>query len=100
MVTRLIQRYQTQDISIPFKFAILIGGPCPKEYDDTHENLIDISSLHIYGTSDSILEKCKALTRIYKNSTILEHNEGHNIPSVSTNTYESIKKFIYDQSFH
>lgn len=101
MVTRLIHRYQSQEgMAIPFKFAILIGGSTPKEFDNTYENSIDIQSLHIYGTADPILEKCKSLEKIYKNPIILEHNEGHNIPSINTNTYESITKFIHDQSLH
>ena len=100
MVTRLIHRYQSQDMAIPFKFAILIGGSTPKEFDSTHENIIDITSLHIYGRTDPIYEKSQMLEKLYKNSTTLEHDEGHNIPSINANIYESIKKFIYDETFH
>jgi predicted esterase len=97
MVTRLLYKYQSQDKPIPFKFAVLIGGVPPKEIND---NAVDIDSLHIYGRSDPVYEKSKILEKIYNNqrSVALEHDEGHNIPSINTNIYSDIKEWLYYKS--
>lgn len=97
MVTRLLHTYQNKEIPLPFKFAVLIGGVPPKEIN---ENSVDIDSLHIYGKSDPAYEKSKILEKIYNNqrSLVLEHDEGHNIPSINTNIYSAIKEWLYYKS--
>lgn len=97
MVTRLIHRYQSQDIRVPFKYAILISGVPPKEIDN---GIVDIDSLHIFGTGDPFYEKSKILKEVYSNekAVVLEHNEGHNIPSINTNTYSFIKEWMDNKS--
>ena len=96
MVTRIIHRYQSQNIPVPFKYAVLISGVPPKEIDN---GIVDIDSLHIYGTGDPAYEKSKILKEVYNNekAVVLEHNEGHNIPSINTNIYSFIKGWLYDK---
>jgi len=94
MVTRLLRvTVETR----PFKFAILIGGVVSK-MNDTSDDKICFPSLHLYGSADPLYESCKNLEKFYDENqrTSMEHNEGHNIPSIRTTLYPSIKTWIYE----
>lgn len=97
MVTRLVNRYQSQDKPIPFKYTVLISGVPPTEINS---NSIDIDSLHIYGKADPLYEKSKTLKDLYNDEKVflLEHDEGHNIPSINTNIYSNINQWLYSKS--
>lgn len=53
-------------------------------------------SLHIMGTADPLLSRSNALLRYYdsNHAQVLQHGEGHNIPSMRTGLYPSIKEWI------
>ncbi len=53
-------------------------------------------SLHVMGKLDYVLPLSNQLASMYdpeKRSSII-HNEGHNIPTVRSNTYDAIKHWI------
>eukprot|EP01034_Spumella_vulgaris_P026153 gene26153-32688_t len=60
---------------------------------------INLRSLHIAGLSDPLLPRSRALIQLYSehNRKVLEHSEGHNIPSMRTDLYPAIKQWIYGE---
>jgi predicted esterase len=77
------------------KYIICIGGV------ETYTPLkfkIKIKSLHLMGQEDEHLEQSKLLVNCYDKecATIIEYNEGHNIPSIRTGIYHLIKKWVWE----
>jgi Serine hydrolase (FSH1) len=61
------------------------------------EPLFRIPSLHIMGQEDPLLPENLILESLYAaipERVTLSHIEGHNIPSIRTNIYPQIQKFI------
>eukprot|EP01038_Epipyxis_sp_PR26KG_P009677 gene9677-13030_t len=115
MVTRLAQLLNDNDIRFihkqPFKFVVLIGGIPPRnnsqvEYNDRVKDSITapskllIPNLHIIGRADPLLPLCQKLLGYYDDSSRSElyHEEGHNIPSIRTGLYPSIRQWIKAKS--
>ena len=91
--------------SLP-SMIILIGGvepPLPLsgnllEKEKGLEKVV-FSSLHVMGLADPLLPRSRALRLLFHSDyvTILEHEEGHHIPSIRTCTYHLIKKWIWEK---
>jgi hypothetical protein len=92
-----------------FQFVVLIGGVEPEDWSvlpDTKDGVssstvrLHTPSLHIIGQSDPYHPNSKILEQIYdeKSRTTLIHSEGHNIPSIKTDLYPTIKEWIYFHS--
>jgi Serine hydrolase (FSH1) len=63
--------------------------------------LLRTPSLHIMGQADPLLPESKVLKDLYVDSTsriIMMHEEGHNVPSIRTNLYPAIQRFLVDQN--
>lgn len=61
------------------------------------EGLLRIPSLHIMGEIDPLLPDSLILESLYSavpERVTLTHAEGHNIPSIRTNIYPQIQKFL------
>lgn len=61
--------------------------------------MLNIPSLHLIGTEDEHLPFCNLLVERYDAGLrkILTYPEGHNIPSIRTNLYPTIKFWIQEQ---
>jgi predicted esterase len=98
MATRVVHCLNSSSISLrtPLKFVILIGGVPPTELQAEEIPEIVLPSLHVMGTADHLLPHSKQLEQMYDPSTrqCLFHPEAHNIPSVRTNTYPKIMRWI------
>lgn len=86
---------------IPLKFVILIGGvepppfPQPSSSAET-SNVVNIPSLHIIGRKDPLSVRSEKLVTYFHESltTVIYHDEGHNIPSVRTGLYSTIYSWL------
>jgi hypothetical protein len=61
------------------------------------EPLFRVPSLHVMGQQDPLLPDSLILESLYAatpDRVTLSHIEGHNIPSIRTNIYPQIQKFI------
>lgn len=102
MVTRLLKWQETDGLNRKFKFVILVGGVPPAEFCGNNGsaspipcNLSSVPSLHIMGESDPFLPQSKKLEALFGGKrTTMVHAEGHNIPSMRTNLYPQIDKWI------
>jgi predicted esterase len=98
MATRVVHCLNSTSISLktPLKFVILIGGVPPTELQAEQIPDIMLPSLHIMGTADHLLPHSKQLEQMYdvSNRQCLFHPEGHNIPSVRTNTYPKVVRWV------
>jgi len=98
MATRVVHHLNNASIALktPLKFVILIGGVPPTELQAEQIPDILLPSLHIMGTADHLLPHSKQLEQMYDicSRQCLFHPEGHNIPSVRTNTYPKVIRWI------
>jgi hypothetical protein len=98
MATRVVHYLNNSPIKLksPLKFVILIGGVPPTELQDQDIPDIQFPSLHVMGTADHLLPQSKQLEQMYDpmSRQCLFHPEGHNIPSVRTNTYPKIVRWV------
>jgi len=108
MATRLARsllssQQQQRDEKI-IKFLVLIGGVTPIEIESGVKSgefsILEIPSLHIQGFEDPFLDHSKRLETLFadNSTTIIEHQEGHNIPSIRTNVYQKISDFLQSNS--
>ena len=61
---------------------------------------IDIPSLHLVGLADPYLSRSRLLfSEFYEpdKRTLLEHEETHNVPSIRTGLYPTIKDWVAKQ---
>jgi len=96
--TMLADRLSTEKgISSNVKYIILIGGVNPPA-SHAPRSPLQIKSLHLMGLLDEVLERSKALKDMFapELATVIEHAEGHNIPSIRTDTYHAIKKWVWE----
>jgi len=100
MATRLAQIAEREPESSSrrrlFQFVILIGGVPPKDLEAQGVRLVRTPSLHIHGLADPLLPYSQRLLAMYEasNATLLQHTEGHNIPSIRTGLYPEINKWV------
>ncbi len=114
MVARLIVSVAANDANLNIKFAILVGGVAPTDYiilvcfilimlrcAHHHHFLpqdkkIAIPSLHVMGRADPLLAQSRALVQLFDEDsrTLMEHEEGHNIPSLRSGLYPGITQWI------
>ena len=89
-----------------FRFAILIGGVPPQELESSSASSeagpvapLALPSLHIHGLADPYLELSQRLLDMYAQTgrALLQHEEGHNIPSIRTNLYAKINAWLAAQ---
>ena len=77
------------------RFVILIGGVPPKDLAEEEPRVeLRTPSLHIHGTSDPLLPYSQRLLAMFADSprrTLLQHTEGHNIPSIRTGLYPKVR---------
>lgn len=97
MVTMLLDSYQQTQQTIPFGFAVCIGGVEPSAFTE-HPLSIALPSLHLIGEQDSYQQRSRTLASWYKDSTVMTFNEGHNIPSMRTGLYPAISSWLQAQS--
>lgn len=99
MATMLADRLLSNGSLQPsvLRYILLIGGVEPPSSHAPRIPL-DIKSLHVMGLQDDVLPRSKALKDMFANdfATVIEHGEGHNIPSVRTDTYHVIKKWLWE----
>jgi predicted esterase len=103
MATRLAHWQQQQPPGTPalFDFVILVGGVPPLEREaDIGVGGLSLPSLHIQGKTDSLLPMAERLAALYSHTskTVLQHAEGHNIPSIRTGVYPQIDAFLSSHS--
>ena len=93
-VTRIA--YLCTQESIPILALVLIGGVEPSDIHPTSRPAITIPSLHIHGEADPYLERSKGLLKYFDSScaTVLNHSEGHQIPSIRTKVYNQINTWL------
>ena len=98
MVTRVLKiQQQTRAAGARCcRFAILIGGVPPGEAAAAAGPPIAVPSLHIMGEADPFLPESRKLQAMYAvgTRTSLTHQETHNIPSLRTNLYPEINRWI------
>lgn len=58
-----------------------------------------VPSIHIMGRADPLLSHSRQLATMYRDADriLLEHDEGHNIPSIRTEIYPRVAEWIQDQ---
>ena len=100
IATLLISRLKT-DESLKGYLAscVLVGGVDPLHYIPSHSiDVLNVNSLHIMGRKDQVFESSMKLCEFYTENmaTKIEHDEGHNVPSVRTRTYHLIKKWFWE----
>lgn len=66
------------------------------KYNRIPHTKLKTKSLHLYGSKDFLLLRSFFLATLYDKELMNEYifNEGHHIPSIRTNLYPEIKKFI------
>ena len=100
ITTLLMSRLKTDEAhkgSLPS--CVLIGGIDPSHYiPDCSMEALNVNSLHIMGQKDPAFGRSIKLCEFYAENMVtkIEHNEGHNIPSVRTKTYHLIKKWLWE----
>jgi len=98
MATRVAHFLENSSVSLkaPLKFIMLIGGVPPTELVSENTPEITLPSLHIMGTADQWLPQSKQLEQMFNSDSrqIIIHQEGHNIPSIRTNSYSKIVKWV------
>lgn len=98
MVAKTLQHIRKMQQSLPphVKFVILIAGVEPVNTGSEDEEPLDIPSLHLIGTQDSLMPRSKKLLEHFREEkrTVLYHNEGHNVPSMRTGLYPEIAAWI------
>jgi len=98
VATRLAHLSEEQDQGSPrlFRFVILIGGVPPKDLEARGVRLKSTPSLHIHGLSDPLLAYSQRLYDMYESpqKVLLQHGEGHNIPSLRTDLYGAINAWL------
>mmetsp|Transcript_7816 Transcript_7816/g.17530 ORF Transcript_7816/g.17530 Transcript_7816/m.17530 type:complete len:228 (-) Transcript_7816:165-848(-) len=100
LVTTLAHMQQTQHELFRggslFDFVVLIGGVTPPLITAEEAHLL-LPSCHIMGTRDHVYVHSQALTTYYDASSrvVLQHNEGHNIPSLRAGLYPLISEFVH-----
>eukprot|EP01036_Dinobryon_divergens_P026076 gene26076-34684_t len=105
MVTRVAMIVAEQHCAVlpSLRFLILIGGVQPLETrftflkDPDLQRKISMPSLHLMGSADPFLSRSRLLRADFyeeASSTVLEHGEGHNIPSIRTNLYPAISQWL------
>ena len=99
MATRVLHAQRTRATTGPrhsCRFAILIGGVPPGEASAATGPPLAVPSLHIMGEADPFLPESRKLEAMYAADarTSLTHQEKHNIPSVRTNLYPEIHRWI------
>lgn len=76
------------DAEHPLKFAVLYSGfkLVPEEYQKFYSAPIDVPSLHIFGSLDSVVaeERSEALADSFVNANILRHPGGHYVPNTKS----------------
>lgn len=68
------------------KFFIFVGGVSAMHHLPTDFTPLGVPTLHIMGANDPFIEQSRKLTTFFDShtSTLLNHGEGHNIPSLRT----------------
>jgi len=101
MVSRIARLRQDKEIADDlFRFCILIGGVPAYELEERSlRDPILLPSLHIVGLADDLLPLSRRLHNMFQTGTgtLLEHSEGHNIPSIRTNLYQAVLAWIISQ---
>lgn len=77
-------------------FYIFIGGVTPFPSSPTDNTYLEVDSLHIMGLEDPLIQSSKVLSSLFSEECkmILQHSEGHNIPSKRTDLYPRINSWI------
>jgi len=117
MATRLAhymeQQQQSQQQPL-FRFVILIGGVPPYDLENAAASsksplALATPSLHIHGLADPLLPYSQRLVGMYaqqqqqhqqKFPCVLQHEEGHNIPSMKTGLYPKINEWLVQFKQH
>jgi len=70
---------------------------CVRKQDPDLHCKITLPSLHLMGSADPYLSRSRQLRKDFyesTSSTVLEHDEGHNIPSIRTQLYPVISQWL------
>lgn len=96
MATILLQLQMKNKSTSFIKFAILIGGIDPPHELHECSPHITIPSLHIIGNNDPYKSRSLKLLELYSQdlTTLLVHEEAHNIPTMQTGLYPQIKSWL------
>mmetsp|Transcript_22062 Transcript_22062/g.37356 ORF Transcript_22062/g.37356 Transcript_22062/m.37356 type:complete len:246 (+) Transcript_22062:19-756(+) len=81
------------------KFFIFVGGVSAMHHLPTDFTPLGVPTLHIMGANDPFIEQSRKLTTFFDShtSTLLNHGEGHNIPSLRTGLYPEIDAWLQSQ---
>ena len=96
LARKISDQFNDENVAKRLKI-ILICGIEPPSWDKCPTQL-EISSLHLWGASDYILTRSVNLKSFcFSNGTSksITFGEGHNIPSMRTGIYPSVKEWIY-----
>jgi len=105
MATRLAYYMEQQQLPL-FRFVILIGGVPPYDLETAAASgksplALATPSLHIHGLADPLLPYSQRLVGMYAQQQqqqqlpcVLQHEEGHNIPSMKTGLYPKINEWL------